>query len=100
MDAISHRETREQMRLFNAKAQLRGYKQAIAKALPPNLKRQAMDAISGVETVAQIGVLKATGGIAVYVARIREADRENKREKTPKHPEKTYYGRSQGFLRD
>ena len=35
-----------------------------------------MNAISHVETVAQIGLVKLTGGIALYAARIREADRE------------------------
>ena len=40
------------------------------------IKRQAMNAISHVETVAQIGLVKLTGGIALYAARIREADRE------------------------
>ena len=59
MNAITHRETAELIRLLNAKAQLRGYKHAIAQALPKNFKRQAMSAISGVETVAQAGVMKA-----------------------------------------
>lgn len=39
------------------------------------LKRQAMSAITNAQTVAQIGMVKLTGGIALYVARIREADR-------------------------
>jgi hypothetical protein len=40
------------------------------------VKRQAMNAISHVETVAQIGLVKMTGGIALYAARIREMDRQ------------------------
>jgi hypothetical protein len=40
------------------------------------VKRQAMNAISNVETVAQIGLIKMTGGIALYAARIREMDRQ------------------------
>jgi len=41
-----------------------------------HIKRQAMNAISHVETVAQIGMVKLTGGIALYAARIREMDRQ------------------------
>ncbi|MEJ0090597.1 MAG: hypothetical protein WDM80_12755 [Limisphaerales bacterium] len=39
-------------------------------------KRQAMSAITNVQTVAQMGMIKLTGGIALYVGRIRERDRE------------------------
>lgn len=40
-----------------------------------------MNAITNVETVAQIGVIKMTGGIALYAARIREMDRDAMRRK-------------------
>ena len=33
-----------------------------------------MDAISNVETVAQVGLVKLTGGVALYAARIRQMD--------------------------
>ncbi len=44
------------------------------------VKRLAMDAVSNVETVAQVGWVKLTGGVAVYSARIREMDREAQRD--------------------
>ena len=107
MDAISHRETRAQVRAFRGsdapKAQILQMNPVRAESrsvIPQNVKRMAMNAISSVETVAQVGVVRATGGIALYVARIREADREAQRDRAPKRPEKTYYGGSQGFLRD
>ncbi|MBI3419877.1 MAG: hypothetical protein HY053_07085 [Proteobacteria bacterium] len=40
------------------------------------VKRQAMNAITNVETVARVGMVKLTGGVSLYVARIREADRQ------------------------
>lgn len=40
-----------------------------------------MDAIRNVETVAQVGAVKLTGGIALYAAHIRQMDRENLRQK-------------------
>lgn len=40
-----------------------------------------MDAIKNVETVAQVGAVKLTGGIALYAAHIRQMDRENMRQK-------------------
>jgi len=76
MDAVSHPETAKQRRLF------RGRETAAAPAPTPrgsvlaDVKRRAMDAVANVETVAQVGVVKLTGGIALYAARIREADRE------------------------
>jgi hypothetical protein len=38
--------------------------------------KQAFDAISCAQTVAQIGAIKLTGGIALYAARIHEMDRQ------------------------
>jgi hypothetical protein len=40
------------------------------------VKRQAMNAITNVETAARVGMVKLTGVVGLYVARIREADRE------------------------
>lgn len=40
-----------------------------------------MEVISGIETVAQIGMMKLTGVIAVYVAHIRQLDSEAMHEK-------------------
>jgi len=40
-----------------------------------------MDAIRNVETVAQVGMVKLTGGVALYAAHIRQMDRENMRQK-------------------
>ena len=101
MDAASHRETRAHVRAFRGndapKAQILPMKSA---TIPKEAKRMAMNAITNVETVAQIGAVKLTGGIALYVAKIREADREMHKDRAPKRPEKTSYGRSQGFLRD
>ena len=46
--------------------------------MKPNdeVKRRAMSAITNVQTVAHIGMVKLTGGIALFAARIREADRQ------------------------
>lgn len=46
------------------------------KTFAKEVKRLAMDAVSNVETVSQVGWVKLTGGVAVYSARIREVDRE------------------------
>lgn len=35
-----------------------------------------MDAVSNVQSVAQIGMVKMTAGIAIYLAHIREQDRD------------------------
>lgn len=56
-----------------------------------------MDAIKNVETVAQVGAVKLTGGVALYAAHIRQMDRENMRQKqqvrTPAAPQKEQLGR-------
>ena len=38
--------------------------------------KQVVSAISCAQTVAQIGMVKLTGGIALYAARIHEMDRQ------------------------
>lgn len=107
MDAIAHRETTTQMRTFRGSAAPKALILRPNPALPEtrsvvpqNVKRTAMNAISNVETVSQVGMMRGTGGIALYVALIREADRENQRDRAPKPPEKGPYGRSQGFLKE
>jgi hypothetical protein len=40
------------------------------------LKWQAMSAITNVKTVAHIGMMKMTGGIALYAAHIRQMDKQ------------------------
>ena len=40
-----------------------------------------MSAIKNVETVAQVGMVKLTGGVALYAAHIRQMDRENMKQK-------------------
>jgi len=46
--------------------------------MKPNdeIKRQAMSAVANVQTVAHIGMVKMTGGIALYAAHIRQMDRQ------------------------
>ena len=80
MDAIAHRETQAHMRLFSGTSAPKVKAAPVAPSSPQSfahsVKRLAMDAVSNVETVAQVGWVKLTGGVAVYSARIREVDRE------------------------
>ena len=41
------------------------------------IKKQAMSAFTCAETVAQVGMIKLTGGIALYAAHIRQMDRQS-----------------------
>jgi hypothetical protein len=43
--------------------------------LKNEIKNQAVDAFHCAETVAQLGLIKLTGGIALYAARIHEMDK-------------------------
>jgi hypothetical protein len=45
--------------------------------IPNEIKNQAVDAFSCAETVAQVGLIKLTGGIALYAAHIRQMDRQS-----------------------
>lgn len=45
------------------------------------MKRRVMDAVSNVQTVAQVGLVKATGGVALYAAHIRQMDRDSVRQR-------------------
>ena len=92
MDAVSHPETQTQMRLLRGNglpnAGITPANPALLESrglIPQEVKRMAMSAISSVETVAQVGWIKMTGGIAVYAARIREADREVQRDSAPRN---------------
>ncbi|MBB5034127.1 hypothetical protein [Prosthecobacter vanneervenii] len=84
MDAITHSETQAHMRLFCGTSATRVKAPAAAPSSPQSfakgVKRLAMDAVSNVETVAQVGWVKLTGGVAVYSARIREMDRDAQRD--------------------
>ncbi len=44
--------------------------------LTNEIKNQAVDAFTSAETVAQVGMIKLTGGIALYAAHIRQMDRQ------------------------
>lgn len=83
MDAITHHETQTQLRLFSSSPA------HLAKAAPligppspgdvtQSVKKLMMDAISNVETVTQVGMLKVAGGVAVYSAHIHEMDTQAK----------------------
>jgi hypothetical protein len=82
MDAVSHRETTAQKMAFqNGCAS--PPTAAAAKSSAPMLgvaKQQAMSAIASVETIAQIGLVKLTGGVALYAAHIRQMDRQAPRQ--------------------
>lgn len=96
MNAVSHPETREQMRSLYAKEQLRGLKQAAGNALPAGVKQQAKSVVTGMQAVAQVGVLRGSGGIALYMARIREADRDAQRGVNPPNAGKMRRGMERG----
>ncbi len=40
------------------------------------IKSQVVDAFTCAETVAQVGMIKLTGGVALYAAHIRQMDRQ------------------------
>ena len=77
MDPIASPDVKAHVRAFRkhpvvapAKAPVKSVAVSVAA------KREMMDAIKAVETVAQIGAMKLTGGIILYAGRIREADKE------------------------
>ena len=84
MDAISHSETQTHLRLFRGAGSHVSHPHTAApesRGLSPKaIKRFAMDTISNVETVAQVGTMRLVGGIALYAARINEVDREAQRD--------------------
>ena len=41
------------------------------------IKKQAVNAFTCAETVAHVGMIKLTGGIALYAAHIRQMDRQS-----------------------
>jgi hypothetical protein len=45
--------------------------------LTNEIKNQAVDAFTSATTVAQVGMIKLTGGIALYAAHIRQMDRQS-----------------------
>ena len=100
MDAVAHRETRAHLRAFRGKGAVAPV--AVPSSISPlkQAKRVVMDAISNVETVAQVGAVKLAGGVAVYVARIREVDRENKKSAPARPYSRPHLDRRNDFLRD
>jgi hypothetical protein len=87
MNAIKHGETQAHMRQFT------GVSVSKAPVLPTpapgpthliTAKKTAMSAITNVQVLAQIGLLKLTGGIVAYAGRIREMDRERQGGRTSK----------------
>ena len=100
MDAVAHGETRAHLRAFRVKAAVAPVE--VASPIPPlqRAKRVVMDAISNVETVAQVGAVKLAGGVAVYVARIREVDKENKKSAPARPYSRPHLDRRNDFLRD
>ena len=99
MDAVSHRDTQAHLRAFRSKEAVAPV--AVAAPISPvkQVKRVAMDAITNVETVAQVGAGKLAGGIGVYVARIREVDRENK-SAPARPPSRSHLDQRNDFVRD
>lgn len=100
MDSVAHRETRAHLRAFRGKASVAPV--AVASPVPPLklAKRVVMDAVSNVQTVAQVGAVKLAGGVAVYVARIREVDRENQKSAPARPYSRPHLDRRNDFLRD
>ncbi len=101
MDAVAHRETQTHLRAFRGKGAVAPL--AVSAPSPPlqRAKRIVMDAISNVETIAQVGAIRLAGGVAVYVARIREMDRENQKSAPARPQSKSYLvDRSNDFVRD
>ena len=93
MNAITHPETAAHRRVFQ-KAGVRPPTSVVQE-----VKRQAMSAVANVETVAQVGVVKLTGGVAAYVGKIREADRDMQhRQRESRQPQRTT--KRDGFGRD
>lgn len=86
MDAVSHPETAIQKAIFRRGRKDAAVGSAVAAPRPESargsvlgeVKRQLMDAVSNVETVAQIGWMKVGGAAAVYAAHIRQVDRETR----------------------
>jgi hypothetical protein len=98
MDAVSHPETQAHLR------NLRGHHAAKVRAVAvtpvQQVKQMAMHAIANVETVAQVGLIRLTGGIALYAARIREADRDAQRDAGLRNLGKAQNNKSQDLVRD
>jgi len=87
MDAISHPETQTQLRSLRGaglpKTGSTAAKPAVLESRGLSLhemKRMAMNAITHVETVAQVGVVRLGIGAAVYAAHIGQVDRGAKRD--------------------
>jgi len=104
MNAISHRETQAHMRALGCKAKPK-VPVSVPNPAPPgltsqNVKRMAMNAITSLETVAQVGVIRLAGGVAVYAAHIRQVDREAQRDAALRNFDKAQNGRGHDDRRE
>ncbi len=89
MDAVSHKETTAQIRLYrsndspapNFSAPQSGEKIASATrgSIPDHVKKQAMDAIANKETVAQIRLVKDNGSVMPMATPSQETNRAAER---------------------
>lgn len=82
MNAIKHVETQAHMRQFTGAAASKAPTLPSPTPSPSHLvtaKQTAMSAVANVQILAQIGLLKLTGGIVAYAGRIREMDRQGQR---------------------
>lgn len=86
MDAVSHKETASHRRHFQRGGRPPASAPPSRGPMLKQMKRQVMNAVSNVETVAQVGMVKLTGGITAYVGRIREADREMQKSQRDTRP--------------
>ncbi len=83
MDAVSHKETTAQIRLYGGKdlpaapAFSPDEKNAPATrgSIPDHVKKQAMDAVSNKETTAQIRLVKDNGSVSPVATPSRETDK-------------------------
>jgi hypothetical protein len=90
MDAVAHPETTKQMRAAGLSVP--------AKPVGPVavIKQRAMDAVSHVETIRQFGAMRTLGGAGVYLAHIRQMDRQaqpNKQVRPPAPAKRDQFGR-------
>ena len=97
MNSITHRETTHMARRYKP-----GRHVAPAKAAAPSpklsltqqAKMQAMNAVRNVETVAHLGWMRVAAGTAVYVAHIRQMDRDARTQKKQRDARPTHWSQT------
>ena len=77
MSAIAHRETKTQIRPFQRVASHAAPVAASLNLVPQEAKQFAMSAIANVQSVGRVGWIPVAGAAAVYLAHIRQMDRQN-----------------------